>query len=180
MLCFFKTFNETVKMDPTKKGVLIICDMLRKEILKMKLKALKKKRLWVRQWISRRNMVGASNSLCYELRNEDPSSYKNFLRMDNYLFEYLLDKVKSLIQKEDTFFRKAIPARTKLEIVLRFLATGNSFTCLQYLFRVPKNTISTFVPDVCDAIYTALKEFIKVSTTFLTLFSPKSIQLGKT
>lgn len=37
----------------------------------------KKKSLWVRQWISRRNSVGASNSLCFELRNEDPSSYKN-------------------------------------------------------------------------------------------------------
>lgn len=44
-------------MDPTKKGVLIICDILRKETLKMKLKALKKKRLWVRQWISRRNRM---------------------------------------------------------------------------------------------------------------------------
>lgn len=91
--------------------------------------------------------------------------------MDSYLFQYLLEKVKPLIQKEDTFFRKALPARTKLEIVLRFLATGNSFTSLQYLFRVPKNTISNFVPDVCDAIYNVLKEFIKVSTSFLTLFS---------
>lgn len=99
--------------------------------------------------------------------------------MDNYLFQYLLEKVKPLIQKEDTFFRKALPARTKLEIVLRFLATGNSFTSLQYLFRVPKNTITTFLPDVCDAIYTALKEFIEVSTMFLTLFSPKSIRLGR-
>lgn len=49
-------------MDSTKKGVLIVCDMLRKEILKKKQEALKKKRLWVRQWISRRNSVGASNS----------------------------------------------------------------------------------------------------------------------
>jgi len=93
--------------------------------------------------------------------------------MDNYLFQYLLDKVKPLIQKEDTFFRKALPARTKLEIVLRFLATGNSFTSLQYLFRVPKNTISTFLTDVCDSIYTALKEFIEVSTMFFIFIFTK-------
>lgn len=30
-------------MDPTKKGVLIFCDMLRKEILKKKQEAVKKK-----------------------------------------------------------------------------------------------------------------------------------------
>jgi len=44
-----------------KKRVFIVCDMLRKEILKKKQEALKKK--------SRRNSVGASNSLCFELRN---------------------------------------------------------------------------------------------------------------
>ncbi|KAI8423974.1 hypothetical protein MSG28_002640 [Choristoneura fumiferana] len=34
-----------------------------------------------------------------------------------------------------------------------------------YLFRISASTISLFVPEVCLAIYTALKEYIKVPTT---------------
>ncbi len=38
-------------------------------------------------------------------------------------------------------------------ITLRFLATGMSFRSLQYGFRVSHNTISLFVPEVCQAIH---------------------------
>lgn len=60
--------------------------------------------------------------------------------------------------------RLAIPAECKFNVNLRFLATGDSFSSLQYLFRIPKNTISTFIPEVLDAIYSALLDFLKVSS----------------
>lgn len=60
--------------------------------------------------------------------------------------------------------RLAIPAECKLNVTLRLLATGDSFSSLQYLFRIPKNTISTFIPEVLDAIYSALLDFLKVSS----------------
>jgi len=53
----------------------------------------------------------------------------------------------------------AIPAEFKLNITLRFLATGYSFDNLQYLFKIPKNAISTFIPEVLDAIHNALLDF---------------------
>jgi len=60
----------------------------------------------------------------------------------------------------------ALPAKLKLEITLRFLATGDSFKSLQYLFRVPACTISNFLPEVLDAITAeALKSYLKVSKT---------------
>ena len=40
----------------------------------------------------------------------------------------------------------------KLAITLRFLATGNSYRSLASDFRVAHNTISLFVPEVCDDI----------------------------
>jgi hypothetical protein len=41
---------------------------------------------------------------------------------------------------------------------------------LQYMYRIHETTISRFVPEVCDAIYSALKnDYLRVSTLDLTL-----------
>ena len=45
-----------------------------------------------------------------------------------------------------------MPAALKLAVTLRYLATGNSYISLQYGFRVAFNTISKFIPEVCQAI----------------------------
>lgn len=58
--------------------------------------------------------------------------------------------------------RNALPANLKLQITCRFLSTGDSLASLQYLYRVPKCSKSKFLPDVFDAIYEALQEYIMV------------------
>ncbi|KAK9739771.1 hypothetical protein QE152_g8761 [Popillia japonica] len=42
-------------------------------------------------------------------------------------FDELLTKIEDRITKNDTHMRNANPARTKVEITLRFLATGDSY-----------------------------------------------------
>jgi len=74
-----------------------------------------------------------------------------------------MQMIEGLIRKQDTKMRMAIPTITKLEITLRYIATGDSFKSLEYLFRVPECTISLFVPEVLTAISQVLKPFIKVS-----------------
>ncbi|CAI6376729.1 unnamed protein product [Macrosiphum euphorbiae] len=130
-------------------------------------KKTKKREYWVRKWISRRNTLGASGTLLKELHFEDPRSYCNFLRVDYDMFYELLQKVGPIIQRQNTTMRTAIPAAIKLQVVLRYLASGDSISSLQYLYRVPKNTISCFLEEVLDAISSQLKEFIQVMSTEL-------------
>lgn len=108
--------------------------------------------------------------LLKELAIEDKAGYKNFLRMSEAMFNELLSKVRPKIFKQDTNMREAIPAEIKLQITLRYLATGDSYSSLAYLYRVPKNTISNFMKNVLEEIYSALQEFIKVSLTKQPIF----------
>ena len=80
-------------------------------------------------------------------------------------FDKLLNRIRPHIEKTDTKFREAINARDKLIVTLRFLATGGTYRSLMYQFRISESTISLFVPEVCEAIYTLFKdEYLKVST----------------
>ena len=120
------------------------------------------RRLWVRKWIRIRETRGASALLLKELSVKDPQEYRLCLRLTPESFETLLNLIAPVIQRTDTKLRDAIPARVKVEVTLNFLATGNSYRTLQHIFRVPKPSISKFVPEVCEAIFEALKDFIKV------------------
>lgn len=118
----------------------------------------KQRKCWVRDWISRRNEGGSLVNLVKELEIEDMAAYRNFMRMSKSDFDYLLNLVAPYITKRDTVMRNAIPADQKLCLTLRYLATGESFSSLQYSFRIPKNTISMFIIQVCDVIYNVLKQ----------------------
>jgi len=89
--------------------------------------------------------------------------FSNFTRMTPIDFEELLQMFGGKISKCDTRFRETIPASIRLAVTLRFLASGESFTSLMYTFRISKQSISRFVPEICEAIITLLKRFVKVS-----------------
>lgn len=153
-----------LKMAAKKKivrgGVRIMCQHLITAIKKQKNR--KPRRWWVREWILKRSSEGASAKLLVEWATGDLDAYKNHLRMSEEKFEELLKKVSPFIQKKTTLLRESLSAKLKLHVVLRYLATGDSFSSLGALYRLPKNTISQFLPDVCKAIYNSLEEFIKV------------------
>ena len=108
----------------------------------------RQKRLWVREWISKRESRGVSALRLKKLYLEDPKGFRLCLRLTPQKFESLLEMISPFIQKCNTVLRDAIPARLKPEITLNFLATGNSYRTLQHMFRVSKPSISNFVPEV--------------------------------
>lgn len=139
-------------------GVQELCEKMLKK---------KKRSIWIRKWIGRREDLGVSSRLLRELCVEDPHEYFKFMIMLELKFEELLELVTPIIRKSNTIMRQAISCKTKLEITLRYLATGDSLKSLQYLFRVPINTISKMLPEVLIAIYDVLQKYIKVSTHYI-------------
>lgn len=123
----------------------------------------KQKRIWTRPWLLRRDTHGASVGLLTELAIEDHQEYRQCLRMNPIQFESLLTKLSPRIQRKDTHLRPAIPAKIKLEVTLSYLATGNSYLSLSHFFRVSKSAISLLIPEVLDALYENLRDYIKVS-----------------
>ena len=63
-----------------------------------------------------------------------------------------------MIEKKCTRLRKPLSVGKKLAYTSRFLATGELYSSLQYQFRISKSAISIFVPEVCSAIYMALRD----------------------
>jgi hypothetical protein len=57
--------------------------------------------------------------------------------------------------------KAAIPARLKLEVALRFLASGDSFSSLALLFRIAPCAISRFLLETLQSIINALESFVK-------------------
>nr|CAI5819399.1 unnamed protein product [Callosobruchus analis] len=80
-------------------------------------------------------------------------------------FEYLLNRIGPHIKKSDTVMRKSIPVNERLAVTLRFLASGDSFISLSYLFKMSNQVISDIVHEVCQAIITELSEEIKMPQT---------------
>ncbi|XP_044766239.1 protein ANTAGONIST OF LIKE HETEROCHROMATIN PROTEIN 1-like [Coccinella septempunctata] len=130
------------------------------------------RRFWVRPSIKKgRQRYGASEfmkDLLLDVVDELNLEYRNdvgfikFFRMKSTDFYILLRMIGPKIAKQNTSFREAIPASERLAVTLRFLATGDSYHSLMYLMKISKQTISSFMPEVCDAIVEALQGYIKM------------------
>ena len=116
------------------------------------------RKVWVRDWLTRRHEFGQYDSLLSELHREDQRGYKNYLRITPDLFQEMIEKLAPRLQKQSTFMREPLQVGLKLAATLRFLATGNSYASLQYSFRVDESTICKFIPEVCRAIIAVYKD----------------------
>nr|CAI5863553.1 unnamed protein product [Callosobruchus analis] len=95
--------------------------------------------------------------LMAELRSGDPDFYKNFLRMSATDFDHLLELISTKLRKKDTRMRKPITLDERLAVTLRYLATGDSYKSLMYLFRIPQTTIARNIPNAAMQFTTVCK-----------------------
>lgn len=100
-----------------------------------------------------------------DLLAEPSGQFIGFVRMSSTDFEILLNKVGPIIAKQETRFRETIPSKVRLAITLRYLASGNSFRSLHYLFKMSHQVISNIVKDCCAALITVLKDLIKLPSS---------------
>ena len=123
----------------------------------------KNKSDWVKPWLRRRERLGIYNTLMQELHVEESEVYQKFLRLSPEMFDELLVLVEPYIQRKTTVLHEPIPAKIKLAATLKYLSTGMNYSDLQHLFRIHKSTLSQFIPNVCEAIYSQLRDkYLKV------------------
>jgi hypothetical protein len=97
-----KGFSTIVAMDGiVAEGCAVVCSVFCGILAHKIVRALHKrqekrrrKRWWVKEWIARRPLVGASRFIDTELKHRYPDDFKNLLRMTEIQFEYLLSRVK--------------------------------------------------------------------------------------
>ena len=127
----------------------------------LKNKRIKKKAartIWIRQWICRRPHLGLYDRLLVELRREDPKAFKNFMRMPPEMYDEIVEKLTPALTKTKTKWRDPLEPGLKVAITLRHLAAGTKYHEMQYAWRVPHNTISIVVREVCAAIIDVYRE----------------------
>jgi hypothetical protein len=118
-----------------RKVVIIDHSCIIKHCLKLVLRIRSKKRV---AWIARETSTFINTwsrplfTLFKELHTEDPNEFRNYFRMDKTTFKMLLEKVRPLIERQNTKLREAISAAERLAVTLRFLATDFPFPPFYY------------------------------------------------
>ena len=81
---------------------------------------------------SSKTKKGCYSNLLANVIHTDIPGYQNFVRMPPAYFYLMKECIQYHIKKSVTNFRKPLEVRLKPTITLRHLATGESYTSLQY------------------------------------------------
>jgi hypothetical protein len=123
-----------------------------------------KKKRYQEHWIASFLEKGNQNvNLLGEVRMDSCALFRNFTRMTASKSELLLQLIRPSIKKQDTNMREAIPKSMRLAVTLQFLATGDLYHSLMYIFRISVPAILTIIPEVCQAVIKSLKGYVEVS-----------------
>ncbi|XP_026288893.1 uncharacterized protein LOC113213886 isoform X1 [Frankliniella occidentalis] len=118
-----------------------------------------KKKWWVRPMLQDHEKHGAWFTTIPRMRqSNDLERWYNFFRMTYEAFDQLLELVGPHILKKS--WRKPISPGERLAITLRYLATGDSFESLSYLFLVSNQVIAQIVLETSIVIWTVLEPLV--------------------
>ena len=118
-------------------------------------------------WILQRQEKGCYNNLLADI-----PGYHNFVSRPPAFVDLIEECIHHHIKKEVTNFRKPLEVGLKKAIPLKHLATGETYTSLQYHWLVGESTICKFVPQVCRDILAEFQDKY-ICTAQLALWSGK-------
>ncbi|CAN0918547.1 Protein ALP1-like [Linum grandiflorum] len=82
--------------------------------------------------------------------------FKKAFRMSKSTFELICDELHSVVAKEDTTLRNAIPVRQRVAVCIWRLATGEPLRLVSKRFGLGISTCHKLVLEVCSAIRSVL------------------------
>ncbi|KAK9273700.1 hypothetical protein L1049_018510 [Liquidambar formosana] len=82
--------------------------------------------------------------------------FKKAFRMGKATFDTICDELNSVVAKEDTTLRNAIPVRQRVAVCIWRLATGEPLRLVSKRFGLGISTCHKLVLEVCSAIRTVL------------------------
>lgn len=85
--------------------------------------------------------------------------FYNYCRMPTEMFEQLLSIVGPFLNKQ-IVVRNSIPARTRLLVCLRYLASGDSMASISYAFRIGTSTVSKIINETCNILWNSLHDSV--------------------
>ena len=122
-----------------------------------------------REWIKRREQSAYFNNIVKELKVENRSGFKEMFRMDVRDLEFILGKISHLIsprQMSNFGGHWPIMPDERYALILRYMATGESFQSLSFQFRISLNAVSYIIKGCCNALVDELVPvFVKTSSS---------------
>ncbi|KAF8406865.1 hypothetical protein HHK36_005986 [Tetracentron sinense] len=82
--------------------------------------------------------------------------FRQAFRMSRATFDLICDELNSVVAKEDTMLRAAIPVRQRVAVCIWRLATGEPLRLVSKRFGLGISTCHKLVLEVCSAIKTVL------------------------
>ncbi|KAG0435955.1 hypothetical protein HPB47_018229 [Ixodes persulcatus] len=121
-----------------------------------------KKACWMKPWMCRKDL-GLHSQHFSELLVSDPNEYRRLLRVSQEQFLELLARVGPTIERQESVMRRAITHATRLQVTLRYLATGKLFLSTLWnfvdakFFRLGHSSVNDLIAKTCTAVYEELK-----------------------
>ena len=101
---------------------------------------------WVLPWILQREERGCYRTLLDELITTDIPGYRKSTRMETAFFHLIEERITPHLRKSITNFRKPLEVGLKLAVTLKHLSTGESYTSLQYHWRLEERPSANLSP----------------------------------
>ncbi|GFR25047.1 uncharacterized protein TNCT_432971 [Trichonephila clavata] len=100
-----------------------------------------------------RSSEGAFQILVHSHLHCNDEKFRQYFRLTTVLFDYVLNNIRDeLTSKPYNRHKKPICPEEKLCILVRHLATGESYRSLAFQYRVSHSWISVIVREVAEAI----------------------------